>query len=90
MSMVFYAFDKAPEDVVKSVTGMNVKDVAWVVLIPRDELDSWCSFQANGKGELASLLRPEVSLNYIFRDNKPVIVFFAEPKQDESLYTFAE
>lgn len=82
MPITFNKFAECSEEIQKAVRGTDIKDVAWVALV--DNLDDWCDFTPEHADQLVFNFREDVNFNYLFREGKPVIVFFATPTKATS------
>ena len=77
----FQKFSDKPEDVQKAVKGTECTAYEWVALT--DTIDEWSDFATNSNGQLVRCFRDDMDFHYLFREGKPIIVFFSEPKEDE-------
>lgn len=70
----FYGFAAAPDDVQKLIKGVSKKEFQWVAIA--DDIDEWSDFSGDGGYHLRAHFNEGIDFNYLFRDGKPVIIFF--------------
>ena len=80
MPITFHKLAESPEDVERAIRGTDIKGINWVAVV--DNPDDWWDFTTLAPGALCFCFKDEMNFNYLFREGKPLLVFFADLKED--------